>query len=373
MSAIAHGWQPEHPTHKLPPLAVAKEWHTADKKVGKFEHPVHKATGGPLGNEVTFDVGGAVGYPGYYGGGTTGNTAYFGEGGKVEALGKVLDFLDRGRATLMNRIEGAFHNPYTADPDELRALISKYWGITPEAPVAPRVAPEEPPGHASGGAVAAEAPSHQGFLDAITSAVDRASIGLLSQWMGEKNGKAAWTTDPGLLEEAKAMPDYMLGLEHSALDLGAPFAATAAHVVPVPLFTGLASVLGASKDHLDRYWAQHGNPAPAWSRDAAQKVGAIQRAVEASQGKGDPRGFLENAAQMGGTLLGQIPLVDLGAAGDAAADSSKAGTLGRLLGNDLLEWTTPAIRPSMMNYTSGALLGGLSGLGGATPSDRSAP
>lgn len=37
MSAIAHGW---HPTGmKGPSKAVAEEFHQADKKQGKWEHP----------------------------------------------------------------------------------------------------------------------------------------------------------------------------------------------------------------------------------------------------------------------------------------------------------------------------------------------
>lgn len=37
MSAIAHGWQPPDGAH-LPGLAVAKDFHAADKAVGKWEH-----------------------------------------------------------------------------------------------------------------------------------------------------------------------------------------------------------------------------------------------------------------------------------------------------------------------------------------------
>jgi hypothetical protein len=36
MSAIAHGWRPTG--EKGPPVSVAKEFHAADKKVGKWEH-----------------------------------------------------------------------------------------------------------------------------------------------------------------------------------------------------------------------------------------------------------------------------------------------------------------------------------------------
>lgn len=44
MSAVAHGWQ--MPGGKGPPKSVAQEFHSADKKVGKWEHPVKKEKGG---------------------------------------------------------------------------------------------------------------------------------------------------------------------------------------------------------------------------------------------------------------------------------------------------------------------------------------
>lgn len=44
MSAISHGWR--MPGGKGPPASVAKEFHSADKKVGKWEHPTKKARGG---------------------------------------------------------------------------------------------------------------------------------------------------------------------------------------------------------------------------------------------------------------------------------------------------------------------------------------
>lgn len=36
MAAVAHGWEPPG---KHIPIAVGKEFHEADKRVGKFEHP----------------------------------------------------------------------------------------------------------------------------------------------------------------------------------------------------------------------------------------------------------------------------------------------------------------------------------------------
>lgn len=56
MSAIAHGWRPDHPEKDLPPLSVAQEFHAADKAKGEWEHaaggeiesPLEQFTGSPL-------------------------------------------------------------------------------------------------------------------------------------------------------------------------------------------------------------------------------------------------------------------------------------------------------------------------------------
>ena len=43
MAAVAHGWHPEGV--KVPPVSVAKEFHNADKREGKWEHNVAKSHG----------------------------------------------------------------------------------------------------------------------------------------------------------------------------------------------------------------------------------------------------------------------------------------------------------------------------------------
>ena len=43
MAAVAHGWKkPGKPI----PQSVGEDFHAADKKVGKWEHPAKKAAGG---------------------------------------------------------------------------------------------------------------------------------------------------------------------------------------------------------------------------------------------------------------------------------------------------------------------------------------
>jgi hypothetical protein len=51
MAAIAHGWEPSEGSVAKIPVEVAKDFHAADKKVGKFEHPTSvtkRAKGGSI-------------------------------------------------------------------------------------------------------------------------------------------------------------------------------------------------------------------------------------------------------------------------------------------------------------------------------------
>jgi hypothetical protein len=50
MSAIKHGWKPPAGSKVARiPMKVAVEFHAADKKVGKWEHPTRRAKGGRIG------------------------------------------------------------------------------------------------------------------------------------------------------------------------------------------------------------------------------------------------------------------------------------------------------------------------------------
>ena len=43
MAAVAHGWHPKGV--RVPPVSVAKDFHNADKREGKWEHNVAKKAG----------------------------------------------------------------------------------------------------------------------------------------------------------------------------------------------------------------------------------------------------------------------------------------------------------------------------------------
>jgi hypothetical protein len=59
MSAIAHGWTPPEGSKVADiPVGVAKDFHSADKKVGKFEHPTKvtkRAKGGSIKCSAKFN------------------------------------------------------------------------------------------------------------------------------------------------------------------------------------------------------------------------------------------------------------------------------------------------------------------------------
>jgi hypothetical protein len=57
MSAIAHGWEPKGSAAGIP-VDVAKDFHAADKKVGKWEHPTKvtkRAKGGTIKCSTPFN------------------------------------------------------------------------------------------------------------------------------------------------------------------------------------------------------------------------------------------------------------------------------------------------------------------------------
>jgi hypothetical protein len=52
MAAVAHGWQP--PGHHID-VNVAKEFHAADKDVGKYEHPTARLESSPIKQNQSSD------------------------------------------------------------------------------------------------------------------------------------------------------------------------------------------------------------------------------------------------------------------------------------------------------------------------------
>lgn len=345
MSAIAHGWQPAG-SNRLPPLAVAKEFHEADKKAGKYMH--YKAEGGKVGTLVKFGKG------------------------------------------LMDRIEGAFHNPYTANPDQVRQDIARYWHMNqpPAAIAAPVKAPEpsiddltaqlhelankaSTPGMADGGPVRhrvrtlprpdAPAGLKTDPLHLISHAADRVSAavaddphhmlariagGLTSQIAGlSPSGKAEFGRVPGIVDETKALPAGLTDLGTAAAQLGG--------------LSGIPNLMGIQQA-IEALQQKYGDLAPSWSREAEARTGKLHDAVHRQMGLTPAQGFAENAAEAGGMMMGQIPVI---------GEEEKAASLLGKLAKSPMEWLSPSIRPKAANYAAGTLAGGAMG----TAADPSVP
>lgn len=356
MSAIAHGWHPAGASH-LPPLAVAKEFHEADKKAGKYMH--YKAEGGKVGTLVNLGKG------------------------------------------LMDRIEGAFHNPYTANPDQVRQDIARYWHIhqPPTAPPALIAAPapvKEPSlddltaqlhelatkGMADGGPVRhrvrtlprPDQPAGLKLdpLQLISHAADRVSAavaddphhmlariagGLTSQLAGlSPSGKAEYGRVPGIVDETKALPAGLmdLGTGLAALE-GAGADAAASRGLHSPVISAVQML----RDKLAAMHDKYGDLAPDWSRAAEARTTQLHDAVHKQMGLTPAKGFMENIAEAGGTMMGQIPII---------GQEEKTASLLAKLAKSPMEWLSPSIRPKLSNYAVGTLAGGALGTGADSPS-----
>ena len=368
MSAIAHGWKPIGADAKarMPPLSVAKEFHAADKKEGKYMH--------------------------------------YADGGKV---GTMVDFARAGTKALMNRIEGAFHNPYTADTNQLRQDVAKYWQTNAPAAIAKPVKAPEPSiddltaqlhdlaskSYADGGAVDDAPPKRRGRappsaskgvhvdpMQLISHAADRVSAavsddphhmlariagGLSSQLAGlSPSGRAEFGRVPGLVDEAKSLPAGLADAGHAVADLGGAAAdAAQARGYQAP---GLAALQGL-RGGIDNLMAKYGGNLD-WSRQAGERADKLHSAVNKQMGLAPPQGFAEHAADAAGTMLGQVPIV--------GQEEKAASMLAKLLKSPI-EFLSPSIRPKLSNYAVGTLAGAAMGAGGDRPqqpvADNSAP
>lgn len=336
MSAITHGWHPAGASH-LPPLVVAKEFHEADKKVGKYMH--YKAEGGKVGTLVNLGKG------------------------------------------LMDRIEGAFHNPYTANPDQVRQDIARYWHMhQPPAPPPMIAAPapvKEPSiddltaqlhelatkGMADGGPVRhrvrtlprTDQPAgiKMDPLQLISHAADRVSAavgddphhmlariagGLTSQIAGlSPQGTAQYGRVPGIVDETKALPAGLTDLGAAAAQLGG--------MTGIPMLQDIQRGMAALQQ-------KYGDLAPKWSRDAEARTNQLHDAVHKQMGLTPAHGFAENAAEAGGMMMGQIPVI---------GEEEKAASMLAKLAKSPVEWLSPSIRPKLSNYVAGTLAGGALG------------
>lgn len=111
--------------------------------------------------------------------------------------------------------------------------------------------------------------------------------------------------------------------------------------------------------------------APTWAEEAEERAGKNLAASRKSMGVGEPHGFLQNAAESGGVMFGQLPVpgavlkkLKLLKAGAEAQHLSKMGkfmeTAKKAAGSGV-EYLSPTIDPSVSNYAAGTMFGGTAG------------
>lgn len=344
MSAIKHGWQPPAGMH-APSLAVAREFHAADKREGKFMHA---------------------------------------EGGKVAGLKAALNAIE-GRlptaaevlARKASQLGEPGHDPYnTADAMAKKAaahaaaeefmpgLISQdHWAE------GGAVEGNRPWRHRSGAPFQGQSTDANRFLQLVSHAADRATStvtddphhvlarvasGLASQVAGRTpTGGVAFGRLPNLVDEIKSLP---AGLTDVGM-VGSNVLGALAHKYLPHEPGSLGDVLPRLASAANAYAAKHGDPAPDWSRAAEERANAVHQTVNKDMGLSAPHGFVENAADATGVMLGQLP-IPLG-----EAKTATRGVRGGLaaLARAVPEYLGPTVRPSIRNYATGALGGGAMG------------
>lgn len=221
---------------------------------------------------------------------------------------------------------------------------------------------------ADGGAVGDTPSSTENYLGLIRHAADRASAavsddphhalarvaaGLASQVTGlSPSGHAELGRRPGVINETLSLPAGLTDMGEGALRiLGGGKGETGPG----------GAKMSSMDDWFDSLHAKYGDLAPGWSRDAEAKTGQLHKATDKAMGLGDAHGLVENLAEAGGTMLGQIPI------GGTKAELSGARALASKLFKSPAEWLGPTIRPSLANYGAGTLFGGLAGAAGGSP------
>lgn len=187
----------------------------------------------------------------------------------------------------------------------------------------------------------------RGFTERVVS-------GLASQWYGlDDKGEVSFGERPGLVDET--------------LSLGS-IPSMAANI----LHDLTAQKLGIDpEDPYMKFYKEHGPfaglyQAPDFAVESEQRASDLKGKVREKMGLDAPKGLSENFAESLGTMLGQLPLPG----GGAKQGMSKVDDLVRAGAESPLEWFTPTVRPSLENYTSGALAGGALGTMAEEPEEE---
>jgi hypothetical protein len=102
---------------------------------------------------------------------------------------------------------------------------------------------------------------------------------------------------------------------------------------------------------------------PDWAIKAAENADATHQAVRQEAGLSEPKGFMQNAAEGAGVMLGQLPLPlarlrALKAVAPAVESGPRLAMAAKKVLGSAPEWFSPTVEPSVANYAAGAGFGG---------------
>jgi len=239
---------------------------------------------------------------------------------------------------------------------ELKALVKKVgvpiWALAGASVLPPET---EGPQYAEGGKVEKK-PERR--VDALR----RIASGLRSQIYSSPVEGHSWLENqlPGLVNETLSLP--------TLLEYAKPLGKLSNRVNPIQRLLELISqdpdYMKKEDEKLDQ-----AKP-PEWSTRAGERAERGTELAREAHGLDAPQGFLENAAESGGVMLGQLPLPasrvksGVGLAGKVGRGAKRAALSG-------LDYLGPTIDPKLSNYLLGSGFGGiLGGLGqGSSPKE----
>lgn len=381
MSAIAHGWHP--PMKHAPPLAVAKEFHEADKRVGKWEHPAHKAGGGKVEGLVKALEALASKYAEPTVSKLVVNGSMPGAIGadSAEAISRLAQEKAAGQARHLINPDGVATPLTGVDAVDARApaghiIVQQGIGATPHTILDRGGLPQsqaqgllnravatgqlQAPTYADGGSVDSDAPTSGDKatpksldLSLVGHAAERALSGLRrfaasvaseGGYGVDSKGHVTPVLVPGMAYETASLPAALEPVESRILNVAGKAAARApAALQSAPGAGPLLGGLQAARAGLSALQAKYGDdlgPLLNWSRRSGQLADQRDQQIHKAMGVGPATTVPEHLIEGAGHAAGQLPIL-----GDAPA-------LARFGIEDML----PLVRPTLKDYAQSALM-----------------
>lgn len=173
-----------------------------------------------------------------------------------------------------------------------------------------------------------------GSISDVGHSAKRVTAGLRSQVQGVgEDGKPEFNRHPGIVDEALGLPNLLPMLIKLSSQVNRK--------------TGLHGYAD-SQDKVAKWLEEI---MPEVIKQAPERSGRLRDSIHRQMGLSDPRGFQENTEEALGTMLGQLPIGAVKGGTSAGVKALKS----------LPEYLGPTIRPSVGNYGTGAVAGGIMG------------